>query len=279
MSEPRWPLAVSTLGMPGCGVEEACATALAGGCEGLELRAHPDNGVHTGLDPAGRERARATIAGAGLRVLAVAGYTRVAAPAPDDEVLGTLRAEIALAADLGAPFLRVFPGAGDGPGGGSAGGDPAGGLTEADVRAARRLRAVAPLAAGRGVRVLVETHDSHGTGAAVRRLLDAAAVPEATGAVWDVLHTWRNGEAPARTHAELAGHIGYVQIKDAVGAADTTPVPLGTGGVPLDDVREVLAARAYTGWISLEWERVWYPQVAPVAEILPAARAWAGGGN
>ena len=33
-------------------------------------------------------------------------------------------------------------------------------------------------------------------------------------------------------------------------------------------------AHGYRGWVSLEWERTWYPQVAPVEEILPGAAAW-----
>ncbi|MCG5220568.1 sugar phosphate isomerase/epimerase family protein [Streptosporangium sp. KLBMP 9127] len=258
-----WPFAVSTLGMPGLGLAEACRLAEETGCDGLELRAHPDTGVHTGLDAAGRASARTTLAEAGLQALALAGYVRIASPDPDDEVLAALRAEVSLAADLGAGYVRMFPGFA----GSSA--------EDAEELVARRLAEIAPFARRAGVRVLIETHDSHSTGSAVRRLLEAAALPDVTGAVWDTLHTWRSGEAPQATFDALRDHLGYVQTKDAASATDTTPVPMGEGGVPLTAVREVLVAGGYPGWISLEWERTWYPEVAPVEEIIPAARAWA----
>ncbi|MGJ6969587.1 sugar phosphate isomerase/epimerase family protein [Streptosporangium sp. G11] len=306
-------LAFSTLGMPGQGLREAVATAVEYGCAGLELRLHPDTGVHAGLSPARRATVRASFAGssgdhregagargdgpkdagargdaprgigvpgdtpkdagalgdgpegagnpaggppgaARLEISALAGYVRIAAAGPDEPVVRALRDDLVLAADLGAPAVRVFPGG-------------------EDVEAgARRLRAVADLCGESGVRVLVETHDAMPTGAAVGRLLDAAGVPEAAGALWDVLHPWRHGEEPAKTLAALAGHLAYVQIKDAVSAGDTTPVPMWAGGVPLDECGELL--RGFDGWVSLEWERTWYPQVAPVEEILPGAREW-----
>ncbi|MEU8383592.1 TIM barrel protein [Streptosporangium sp. NPDC048865] len=251
-------LAFSTLGMPGQGLREAVATAVEHGCAGLELRLHPDTGVHAGLSPARRAEVRALLAGppgaARPEVSALAGYVRIAEAGPDEPVVRALRDDLALAADLGAPAVRVFPG-----------GD--------DVEAgARRLRAVADLCAESGVQVLVETHDAMPTGAAVGRLLDAAGVPGAAGALWDVLHPWRHGEEPAETLTALGGHLAYVQIKDAVSAADTTPVPMWTGGVPLDECGELL--RGFGGWVSLEWERTWYPHVAPVEEILPGAREW-----
>jgi sugar phosphate isomerase/epimerase len=252
----RTLLAVSTLGLPGATLGEAIEVATAAGCGGLELRAHPDTGVHAGMDGAERAAVRAALADAALAPLAVAGYVRVAAPGPDEPVLTALAAEVRLAADLAAPFVRVFPGGTD------------------ERAAASRLRAVATAAAGAGVKVLVETHDSHPTGAAVARLLDAAGVPETTGAIWDLVNPWRHGEDPADTLAALGDRLAYVQIKDAVSAADTTPVPLGTGAVPLARAGELLRAAGYAGWVSLEWERTWYPDVAPVAEILPGARAW-----
>ncbi len=251
-------LAFSTLGMPGQGLPEAVATAVEYGCAGLELRLHPDTGVHAGLSPARRAKVRAVLAGssgtARPEVSALAGYVRIAAAGPDEPVVRALRDDLALAADLGAPAVRVFPGGDDVETG------------------ARRLRAVANLCVESGVRVLVETHDAMPTGAAVGRLLDAAGVPGAAGALWDVLHPWRHGEEPAETLAALAGHLAYVQIKDAVSAADTTPVPMWAGGVPLDECGELL--RGFGGWVSLEWERTWYPHVAPVEEILPGAREW-----
>lgn len=249
-------LAVSTLGMPGEGLGRAIEIAAGHGCQGLELRLHPDTGVHAGLGPEERRAARERVEQAGLEIAALAGYVGICEPGPDEPVVEALVADLRLAADLGAPAVRVFP----------RGADPAVG--------ARRLKAVSGTAAGLGRRVLVETHDSMATGAAVAGLLAEAGRPETTGAIWDLLHPWRHGESPADTLAALRPYLAYVQVKDAVSAEDTTPVPMGTGSVPLAESGELLSGAGYDGWVSLEWERTWYPQVAPVEEILPGAADW-----
>lgn len=65
-----------------------------------------------------------------------------------------------------------------------------------------------------------------------------------------------------------------IQLKDAASPYDLSPLPLGRGAVPLDEVLVTLARNGYAGWLSLEWERRWYPDVPPLAEVLPQAAAW-----
>jgi sugar phosphate isomerase/epimerase len=60
-----------------------------------------------------------------------------------------------------------------------------------------------------------------------------------------------------------------VQLKDVPSADDTSPVAPGDGVLPLADVLAELRARGYSGWISLEWERAWHPDAAPLADVLP----------
>ncbi|GAA3241854.1 sugar phosphate isomerase/epimerase family protein [Actinocorallia longicatena] len=239
---------MSTLGMPGEGVAGAAALARRFGLDGLELRLHPGTGVHAGLDGDGRRRVLDLLGG--IVPVCLAGYVRISAPGDDEAVIAGLRADLELARDLGASYVRVFPGGTD------------------LAAAARRLAAVAD----EGPVVLVETHDALPTGAAVAELL--AGAPSAA-AIWDLLHPWRHGEAPAATLAALGGRTAYVQIKDAVSADDPAPVPLGTGSVPLAEARELLDG--FGGWVSLEWERTWYPDAAPVEEIVPGALAWVEG--
>ncbi|MGI5288559.1 sugar phosphate isomerase/epimerase family protein [Nonomuraea polychroma] len=249
-------LAVSTLGMPGEDLDRAIEIASRHGCQGLELRLHPDTGVHAGLDSAERRSVRERVERTGLEISALAGYVGICEPGPDEPVLEALLADLRLAADLGAPAVRVFP----------RGDDPSVG--------ARRLKAVSGTAAALGGRVLVETHDSMATCTAVAGLLAEAGCPDTTGAIWDLLHPWRHGESPADSLAALGPYLSYVQVKDAVSAQDTTPVPMGTGSVPLEEAGALLRGAGYDGWVSLEWERTWYPQVAPVEEILPGAADW-----
>ncbi|MGC0419970.1 sugar phosphate isomerase/epimerase family protein [Embleya sp. AB8] len=252
---PRW--AYSTLGAPGRPLTEHLARAHRHGCTGLELRVHQDEFVHLDLPPAERRTIRARVEEAGLAVPCLAGYAGICAPTPDPVVLSSIERLLGLAHDLGAPFVRIFPG----------------GTGEDDaVRAERRLAQLLPEASARGVTMLVETHDSHPTGAAVASLVRPFA--GAVGVIWDALHPWRHGERPADTAEALAGLLRYVQIKDAASAVDTTPVPLGTGSVPLTEIGSTLRERDWRGWVSLEWERAWYPEVAPLDEVLPGAGEW-----
>ncbi|OKK22186.1 xylose isomerase [Streptomyces sp. CB00455] len=253
--------AFSTLGLPGAPLERCAALAAEHGFAGLELRAHPEEPLHPGSPAAARAAALRSLTGAGVAVLAVAGYTHVAAAGADGAVLAELRALVRLAADLEAPFVRVFPG------GGSLSG-PA-----ADANAVRRLRAAAPFAGRHGVRILLETHDSHRTGVAAARVLNQVAHP-AAGALWDVLHTWLGGEDPQRSRQALAGHLGYVQVKDVASAQDLTPLGLGGGALPL---ARAVAAAPRDGWLCWEYEKRWYPEAAELPGLLARGRSHLAG--
>ncbi|MEU6510810.1 sugar phosphate isomerase/epimerase family protein [Streptomyces sp. NPDC046942] len=253
-------LAFSTLGVPGLPVPDVLALATAHGYHGVELRAHPEEPVHPGLSAAGRADAAAEFKAAGVEVLGIAGYARVAAPGEDAPVVDEIRQLLHLAHDMGAPFIRVFPGA-----------DPALPAAESDAAAARRLGTVAEDAAALGVRVLLETHDSHRTGAAAIRVLGPVGHGH-VGALWDVMHTWLGGEQPAETYAALAPHLGYVQVKDIASAEDTTPLPLGAGVLPLTECVDVLCRNGWDGWLCWEYEKRWYGSAVPLPELLGGGR-------
>ncbi len=247
-------LAFSTLGVPGTCLSDVVRLARAHGYDGVELRADPEEPVHPGIGLAQRAATAEQFAGAGVEILALAGYARVAAPGPDEPVLAELDALIRLASDLGAPFVRVFPGGGRQP------------AEEADAVAARRLATVAPLAADSGVRVLLETHDSH------RRAQDAVRIlgpvgHGSIGALWDVLHTWLGGEEPAVSFPALAPHLGYVQVKDVASAQESAPLPLGSGVLPLGACVGALSRAGWDGWLCWEYEKRWHPQAAEFAQL------------
>ncbi|MFD7918333.1 sugar phosphate isomerase/epimerase family protein [Streptomyces sp. NPDC059740] len=268
-------LAFSTLGVPGLPVDDVLRLAGDSGFHGVELRAHPEEPVHPGITGDERASVRRRFAAAGVEVLAVAGYAKVAAalpeaaprdagpgatgPASEEELAADLTELVVLAADLGAPYVRVFPGGGDRP------------AAEADADAARRLGALAPFAAEHGVTVLLETHDSHRTGYDAARVLGPVGHPNA-GVLWDVMHTWLGGEDPATSCATLLPHLGYVQVKDIASEKDTTPLPLGAGVLPLAECVEELTRAEWDGWLCWEYEKRWYPHAAELPELLPAGR-------
>lgn len=248
--------AFSTLGLPGTPLARSAALAAEHGYDGLELRAHPEEPLHPGSPSGDRAVARRTLTAAGVTALGVAGYAEVAAAGRDGPVLAELHSLVRLAVDLEAPYVRVFPGGGSLP------------EADADDNAVRRLRAAAPYAELHGVRILLETHDSHTTGTAAARVLERVGHPGA-GALWDVLHTWLGGEQPAESWPGLAPHLGYVQVKDVASARDLTPLGLGEGVLPLAGVTARIPS---DGWLCWEYEKRWFPGAADLPGRLTQGR-------
>ncbi|WP_447037552.1 sugar phosphate isomerase/epimerase family protein [Streptomyces sp. DSM 118878] len=253
--------AFSTLGVPGLPVADVLRLATDHGYQGVELRAHPEEPVHPGIGLAERADVAAGFKAAGVDILGIAGYARVAAPGDDAPVLDEVRSLVALARDVGAPFVRVFPGGGTGQS-----------TAEADATAARRLGTAARYAADAGVRVLLETHDSHRTGADVARVLGAVGHRQ-VGALWDVMHTLLGGESVDDSFAALSPHLGYVQVKDIASAHDTTPLALGAGTLPLAETVALLGAAGWDGWLCWEYEKRWYEGAAPLPRLLGPGRS------
>ncbi|MFE6662831.1 sugar phosphate isomerase/epimerase family protein [Streptomyces sp. NPDC057697] len=251
-------LAFSTLGVPGLPVADVVRLAAENGYQGVELRAHPEEPVHPGLSAPERAAVVQEFKAGGVEILTVAGYVRVAAEGDDAPVLAELAELVDLAHDLGAPNVRVFPGGG--------GQDPA----TADATAARRLAAAAPHAADQDVRILLETHDSHRAGVDVARIVGTVGHAR-IGALWDVMHTWLSGEEPPASHAVLAPHLGYVQVKDIASAENTEPLPLGTGVLPLESC---LATLDPDSWVCWEYEKRWHPDAPELPGLLAAGREY-----
>ncbi|MEV0845637.1 sugar phosphate isomerase/epimerase family protein [Streptomyces sp. NPDC049954] len=257
-------LAFSTLGVPGMPIPEVVRLAADNGYHGVELRAHPEEPLHPGVGAEERAAAVREFAAAGIEIVGVAGYVAMAEPGEDAPRIAELRALLELARDLGAPFVRVFPGGGTEQS-----------EEEADATAARRLGVGAEYAAELGVRILLETHDSHRTGAAATRVLGTVG-HKSTGALWDVMHTWLGGEQPADSYLALAPYLGYVQVKDIASAQDTTPLALGAGVLPLTEVVETLTREGWDGWLCWEYEKRWYPQAVALPEQLAAGAFYLG---
>lgn len=271
-------IAFSTLGCPEAGLDEVTALAREHDVEGLELRIHDDGIVSGHMDRSGREKVRTSISRAGLAVLSLGSYIKVCQPGPDEEVVRQLRSALELAADVGADAVRVFPGAGMDPTADFYGEA----VTELEVRGTSRLAAASPVAEKLGVKLLLETHDSHPRGADIARILAPVGARSTIGAIWDVMHPWRLGEDPAETLDSLGMEFEYVQFKDATIDRQTGELRMtlpGAGDIPLRRILALVEAQTPTGaapWISLEWEKAWHPELPALSEALVALRSLVG---
>jgi sugar phosphate isomerase/epimerase len=154
------------------------------------------------------------------------------------------RAGIDLAADVGAPRLRVF------------GDVPLGADVQATINvAAESLMQVADYARERGVIVCVETHSGFSDPARMAALMKLVNHP-AIGVNWDVLHPLRLAGASVDGAFEvLRPWIHHLHIHDGLNSPDKCVIKaIGTGDVDHRRVLELCRRMAYAGYLSLEWE-------------------------
>ena len=235
-------IAFSTLACPEWDVATIVDRAAALGYDAIEWRGGPDGHVRTTWSQGERRALRERMRDANLTALAVTAY------GPD------VIAEVELAADLAAPFVRAF-------------------LTEPVDGAIAALAASADRARSLGIGVAVEPHDVFVRADTVGPILAAVDRPD-VGVVWDPANAWSAGDAPEHGLAVLGDRIRYVQLKDGVGRGDTWRLTrLGEGEVPLGAAIQGLAARGPLPPLSLEWERAWHPELDPADVALGPALA------
>lgn len=269
-------LTVSTLGAPGESLETVLSWLAGQGARGVELRLGRGEIAGPAMTRRERSELRSRIEGAGLAVTGVASYIRLAEPVADDLVVGALEAALILAHDLGAPAVRVFPGAPAHPCGYHRVPETVQPRQESNALAAGRLNAVVRLARDLGTYPALETHDSHPRGSDIAAILDMVDGP--VGAVWDLMHPWRVGETLDETWRALYPWLsqgpGSVQVKDARLPASRTPALIGTGTLPVDAFAGLLRDAGYAGPVCLEWEKAWHPDAPRLDEALGSAERW-----
>jgi sugar phosphate isomerase/epimerase len=262
----------STLGCPSWSLARVIATAGQLAYDGIELRflegddalwARPE------LSGQGLPETRRKLEDAGLSVACV--DSRSFFHFPDAAARRAAREEaeriVDVAAALRSPGIRVF---GDRV---QEGAD----LDSTRGWIAESLAALRDKARPSGVEVWLETHGEFATGVAARSVLER--VPNGgVGVIWDPVNAFSEfGEAPEDGARALGAAIRHVHLKDvkrSAPASPWTPVLLGEGAFPAERTIALLQAAGYTGFLSFEWEKRWYPQIEEPEVALPHFRAW-----
>jgi sugar phosphate isomerase/epimerase len=281
----------STLACPDWTWHDVLKHGPAYGYDGVEVRllsretnllALPD------LAPSQRSLRRRELQNAGFRVAGLASSVRFddRDAAARQQQFDTGREYIELAVALGAEFIRVF-------------GDV---LPAEDLPAQRAamisqiadgLRALGEVAAPAGVQILLETHGDFSASLPAAEVMRLADHPH-VGLVWDTHHPWRFFNEPLKdTWDRLRPWVRHTHWKDSV----TVPQPaqasaaaksaaqvaaalmsghrhadyvLFLGGeFPARECLQLLLDGGYTGWHSLEWEKMWHPELMSPEIALP----------
>ena len=262
-------LAYSSLACPGWTIEEAVDAAARYGYEAIEWRLADGETIEPGVSAQVRRRLREVPAAQGIEVACLDTSCRVTQGSPEARaaVIEAGQRMIDLAAELNAPFIRVF-------GGELPEGTPRSGILQPTAEV---LHTLGTYSAERGVTVTLETHDSWTRSEAVLALIQAVALPSVK-VLWDAHHTYRAGEAPAQSLALLGDAIAYVHLKDSYLDKDTpgawTYCLINEGDMPLREICSLLKGSGYDGYLSLEWEKKWHPEIAEPELALPQAIPW-----
>jgi sugar phosphate isomerase/epimerase len=264
--------AFSTLACPQWSLEQIIENALRLGYNGVELRLLDGKLIDPVNDATKVEQAVVRCRESGLDVCALDTSCKFNHPDATERAQqeAALLNWIRLAQAVQVPILRVF-------GGQAPETTPPSTVQEEDDRVAGSLRRVAPQAEKANVTIALETHDAFSSALRVAQVLKAVDSP-AVGALWDSHHPYRVGESVLEVVATLRQRIVHVHIKDArrseAERSGWELTLMGEGEVPVKEQIELLEKNGYTGYISVEWEKMWHPEIPDPEIALPQHMEW-----
>jgi len=265
--------AFSTLACPAWSIEQVAEAATRMGYNGVELRLLDGKVIDPVTDRLKVIRATAICRDHGLEVCALDTSCSFNDADPEERArqMADLRNWIRLAQDVQVPLLRVF----GGPGKPESVPQPSD--QEVNEWVTQSLRHVAPEAEQALVTIALETHDAFSSArrvAEVLRAVDSAYV----AALWDSYHPYRVGETAQEVIEVLGTRLAHVHVKDArrvtPGGSAWQLTLLGEGEVPVREQLKLLVRHGYTGYVSVEWEKKWHPEIAEPEIALPQHIAW-----
>lgn len=136
----------------------------------------------------------------------------------------------------------------------------------------KHLKRLCEMAAEKSVEIWVETHNEFATGKVLKKLLQDVACDNLK-VLWDVMHPIEDGETVQETWQTIGGSVAHVHLKDGYKRQDESwhdfcYTPMGEGELPLGEALEQLKNGGYEGYLSLEWERLWRPELASCENTL-----------
>ena len=254
-------ISVSTLGCPTWSLSEILANCPQYGYNGIEFR-----GLEGHLDincsphfatPDAIAATKRQFDEVGLAISAIDCSAQLASLKGIEQSRAEARAAINLAQALGARFIRVF------------GGEAADGESRetATDRLVEELFVLGDYAYDRNVSVLLENHDAYVSGIQLAEVLSRVR-HSAVGALWDVHNSVVAGESVSDSISALLPFLRFVHVKDSR-SSDGTYCLLGEGDKPIRESVLKLFEQGYNGTISVEWEKLWQPNLIEPEVVFP----------
>lgn len=259
-------LAFSTISCPTYTAEQMCRAAGEYGYDAVELYALEGDRLTVPILEARLPELRRTFREAGVPICSLNswGQFSTAEAGAREAMERQVTRALELAAELDCPQVKTF-----------------GGALPKDVPAetvfdyvAEHIARLARRGEALGVRLLLETHDGFSPSGHVKAILDRVPSP-GFAALWDVHHPFRMGETPDQVDAAIGARTAHLHVKDCLRAAPGEDkwhyVLLGEGELDthVRGAIERLARRGFDGYVSVDWEKQWHPEIADPEVALP----------
>jgi sugar phosphate isomerase/epimerase len=256
--------AFSTIGCPTWDFDTCVLRAKEYGYDGVELRGFLNESILTASNPflSDPAKVRKTFADANIDICCLASSISYAQNKKQDaQAASDLKRFIDQAQQLACPQVKIF---------------------DTQVKAGRSrsvggvafgdwLVPLADYAADHDINIVIENALSYRSSKEIWAIVDRLNHPS-IAVCWDIFNAATIGEPPSVSVPTLNNRIQYVQVKDAkLGPLGATYCKLGEGDVPVRKFLTRLRGIGYEGWVTLEWEKAWLPNLAEPEEIFPDA--------
>ena len=234
-------ISFSTLACPDYSWPEIYSTAKDLGFNGIEIRGIGDRFFSAGsapFSPKNLEETKATLRRLKLEICCLSSGCALKYKDRHAESIEELKQYIALAKELGTPYVRVL---------GDLRAEPEEDFPDEYVIEPMKL--LAPIAEQAGVTLLIETNGVYSDTARLAEVL-AAIGSDNVAALWDWNHPYRfRGEMPETTIKNLGAYIKHTHIKDSVEVDGKIQYRLvGEGDLPpMEEYVKALRSLNYEG--------------------------------
>ena len=255
-----------TFSCPELSLDQVLATAQKFGYEAVEPRldAKHAHGIEVDLARPQRKEIRKKVADSGIFLSCLATSHSYANPETARQQVAETVRKMQLAADVGAPCIRVFGGK-----------IPVGiGRRQAQDSLVDALRTAGREGRETGVVICLETHDDWCDPAHVAEVIKRVALPN-VAVNWDIMHPVRVAKKTIQESFDtLKPWIKHVHFHDGVTAdGNLKMVPIGTGEIDHRQAVKCLKGTAYAGFLSGEWIK-WEPWETHLPRELAVMKAY-----